>query len=200
MKRLNVVLVALLALTIPACAAKRPRAMTPDPTKVTDSTEKAAARGLAAEPAPLVGSIVFEVHDSHGRLKDFRELHNLVVDAGKAGIASRINGSGGEAAFTYIAIGTGTTSPVAGNTTLEAEIASGGGSRANGTCVRVTTDVTNDTAQCEVTYNITSTFAVTESGLFNASSSGVLLSRQTFSAINVINGDTLLIRWKIDVD
>lgn len=148
----------------------------------------------------LVGTILFEVRDRYGKLKERRELHNLVVDAGKAGIASRINGAGGEAAFTFIAIGTGATAAAAGDTALQTEISTGGGARAAGTASRVTTDVTNDTAQVVLTYNFTSSFAVTESGLLNASSAGVLLARQVFSAINVVNGDSLQITWKIDVD
>lgn len=126
-----------------------------------------------------------------------RVIANLVVSAGKAGVASRINGSGGEAAFTYIAIGTGATAAAAGDTTLQTEIASGGGSRASATASRVTTTVTNDTAQLVLTYNFTSSFAVTESGVLNAASVGVLLCRQVFSAINVVNGDSLQVTWKI---
>jgi hypothetical protein len=64
----------------------------------------------------------------------------------------------------------------------------------------VTTDVTNDTAQLVYTFTVTGTAAVTESGVFNAASSGVLLARQVFSAINVVNGDSLQITWKFDVD
>jgi hypothetical protein len=122
------------------------------------------------------------------------------VDAGKAGIASRINGSGGAAAFTFIAIGTGATAAAAGDTTLQAEITTNGGQRASCSVSLVTTDVTNDTAQCVVTYTFTGGFAVTESGYLNASSAGTLLSRQTFSAINVVSGDSLSVTWKIDVD
>lgn len=124
-------------------------------------------------------------------------LANLVTNAGKAGIASRINGSGGEAAFTYIAVGTGTTAAAAGNTTLETEITDSGLARANATASRVTTTVTNDTAQLVQTFTVTGTKAVTESGVLNASSSGVLAARQVFSAINVVNGDSLQITWKL---
>lgn len=138
--------------------------------------------------------------DSDGRVLDRREIKNLVVDAGKAGVASRINGAGGEAAFTFVAIGTGAVAPAAGDTALGAEITTGGGARAAGTATRVTTDVTNDTAQVVVTFSFTASFAVTESGLLNASSAGVLLSRQTFSAVNVANGDSLQVTWKVDVD
>ncbi len=124
-------------------------------------------------------------------------LKNLIVSAGKAGAASRINGSGGEAAFTYIGVGTGTTSPAAGNTTLETELAASGLSRANGTVSRITTSVTNDTAQVTYAFSVTGSQAVTEAGLFNASSSGTLLARQAFSALNVVNGDSLTITWRI---
>jgi hypothetical protein len=148
----------------------------------------------------LNGAIDLVVKNKRGKVKAERRIHNLVVSAGSAGVASRINGSGAEAAFTWIAIGTGATAAAAGDTTCQTEISTGGGARANGTATRVTTDVTNDTAQVEVTYNFTSSFAVTESCLLNAASAGTLLSRQVFSAINVANGDSLLIRWKLDVD
>jgi len=128
------------------------------------------------------------------------DIHNLVVSAGQAGVASRINGAGGEAAFTFIAIGTGTVAPAAGDTALGAEITTGGGARAAATASRVTTDVTNDTAQLVLTFNFTLSFAVTESGVLNAAAAGVLLARQTFSAINVANGDSLQVTWKFDVD
>jgi hypothetical protein len=127
-------------------------------------------------------------------------ISNLVTDAGKAGVASRINAAGGEAAFTYIGVGTGTTAANAADTTLQTELATSGLSRAAATASRVTTDVTNDTAQLVYTFTVTGTAAVTESGVFNAASSGVLLARQVFSAINVVNGDSLQITWKFDVD
>ena len=128
------------------------------------------------------------------------QLSNLITNAGMAAVASRINGSGGEAAFTYIAIGTGTTAAAATDTALETEITTGGGARAAATASRVTTDVANDTAQLVLTYNFTSSFAVTESGVFNDATTGVMLARQVFSAINVVNTDSLQVTWKIDVD
>lgn len=128
------------------------------------------------------------------------KISNLVVSAGSAGVASRINGDGAEAAFTYIAIGIGTTGAAAGNTALESEITTNGGERGAAAASRVTTDVTNDTAQLVLTYNFTGTFAVTESGVLNAASTGTLLARQTFTAINVISGDSLQVTWKFDVD
>jgi len=125
---------------------------------------------------------------------------NLVTTAGKAGVASRINGAGAEAAFTYIAIGTGTTAADVGDTTLETEITTGGGERASATASRTTTDTTNDTSRLVLTFNFTATFAVTEAGALNAASTGTLLNRQVFSAVNVVNGDSLQVTIDIDVD
>jgi len=124
-------------------------------------------------------------------------VRNLITNAGFAGVASRLNGAGSEAAFTYIALGTGTTAANVADTALETEIATGGGSRANATASRVTIVVTNDTAQLQHTFNFTGTFAVTESGILNAASSGVLLARQVFSAVNVVSGDSLQVTWKV---
>lgn len=131
-----------------------------------------------------------------GRWTNKLAFYNLVVNAGLAGMASRCNGAGAEAAFTYLAVGTGTTAPAAGNTALETEITDSGLARAAATCTRVTTTVTNDTAQLDKTWNVTGSKAVTEAGALNAASSGTLLGRQTFSAVNVANGDTLQVIYK----
>ena len=135
-----------------------------------------------------------------GNWADHLNISNLTTTTGKAGIASRINGDGAEAAFTYIAVGTGVTAADVADTTLQTETAVSGLSRAAATASRVTTDTTNDTAQLAKTFSVTGTVAVTESGVLNAASVGVLLARQVFSAINVVNGDSLTITWKFDVD
>lgn len=149
------------------------------------------------EGVRLQGQIDLVLRNALGLVKEERSIRNLIVSAGKAGVASRINGSGAEAAFTWIAIGTGATAPAAGNTALQTEITNNGGARANGTASRVTTTVTDDTAQVVVTFNFTGAFAVTEAGLLNASSAGTLLARQTFAAVNVANGDSLQVTWRI---
>ena len=128
-----------------------------------------------------------------GRWGYSMNISNLITNTGFAGVASRINGDGAEAAFTYIAVGTGTTGAAVGDTTLETEHAADGLSRAAATASRVTTDVTND-------FTVSGTVAVTESGCLNAAADGVLLCRQVFTAVNVVNGDTLQITWKLDVD
>lgn len=135
-----------------------------------------------------------------GHWADSRKIHNLVTNAGAAGVASRINGSGAEAAFTFIAVGTGVVAAAVTDTTLGTETAASGLSRVAATASRVTTDVTNDSARLATTFTVTGTVAVTESGVLNASSVGVLLARQVFSAVNVVNGDSLTVTWTFDVD
>ena len=135
-----------------------------------------------------------------GMYRNEMTIANLITNTGMAGVASRINGAGAEAAFTYVAIGTGTTAAAAADTTLETEITTGGGSRAAATASRTTTDVTNDTARLVLTYNFTATIAVTEAGALNAASAGVLLNRQVFTAVNVTSGDSLQVTIDVDVD
>jgi len=156
--------------------------------------------GLKPEKLPIQGRFELVHRDADGLLLDYRQFDNLVVDVGKAAVAGLIIATGHTNAFDHIAIGIGTTSPVAGNTTMESEITTNGGQRALATLSRVTTDVTNDTAQLEVTFAFTGTFAVTEAGVLDSISTGVLLCRQTLAAVNVISGDSFLVRYKIDVD
>ena len=139
-------------------------------------------------------------HMRNGKVIDHREIDNVITDAGRAAVAQRINASA-TAAFTYIAIGIGTGAAVVGDVALGSEITTFGGARASATCSNVTTSVALDTAQMVLLFTFTSgaSFAVTESGVFNAASGVTLLCRQTFSAINVTNGDTLQITWKVKV-
>lgn len=140
--------------------------------------------------APFISPIL-------GSYRSSKKIGNLITNAGFALAAGLLNGSGTPAAATYIAVGTGTTAAAVTDTALQTETATSGLSRAAGTVSLVTTTVTNDTAQIAKTFSVTGTVAVTESGVLNASSTGTLLCRQVFSAINVVNGDSLAVTWKI---
>ena len=124
---------------------------------------------------------------------------NLITTKGKEIAADQIGGTT-TAPVTAIAIGTGTTAPAAGNTALETEITTNGGQRGAATVTNVTTTTTNDTEQWVKTFTFTGSFAVTEEGLFdNNTSGGNMLARNTFSAINVVSGDSLQITHKVQV-
>lgn len=122
---------------------------------------------------------------------------NLITNVGLAIAAGQLNGVT-TAPVTAIALGTGTTAANASDTALETEITDSGGQRGAATTSRVTTTVTNDTSQWVKTFNFTGTKAVTEEGLLdNNTSGGNLLARQVFSAVNVVNGDSLQITHKV---
>jgi len=130
--------------------------------------------------------------DKDGNIKDTREYSNLVTNAGLAGLASLLNGAGGEAAFTYLAIGIGTTTEAdEEDTTLESEVVSVGGERASATASRTSSTVANDTARLLHTWTFTGSLAITETGALNAASAGTLLNRSVFAAVSVETTDSL---------
>lgn len=148
-------------------------------------------------PRWILSPFAFLVAPFFGSYGQMKVIGNGVPTVGKALIAGRLNGSGAPAVADYIAVGTGTNAFAAGDTALQTETVGSGLTRAQGTVSLVTTTTTNDTAQVLKSFTVTGTVAVTESGVLNASSGGTLLCRQVFSAINVLNGDTLQITWKV---
>lgn len=134
-----------------------------------------------------------------GRMANSVTIKNLVTNAGFAGIAARIGADAVEAAFDYLAVGTGTTAANASNTTLETEITDSGLARAQGTDSRTTTTVTNDTLNINYTWTASGSKAITECGLLNAGSSGTLLGRNVFSAVNVVSSDSFELTYKVKV-
>ena len=132
-----------------------------------------------------------------------KNAHNLITTVGKAAVAGLINGVGSVPTFVSIGQGTGVTAAAAGDTTLGTEVkadgtaAAGVHAVASATATLVTTTTTNDTAQFVGTISEAATIAVTESGVFNATTNGTLLARQVFTAVNVVSGDSLQFTWKI---
>lgn len=128
-----------------------------------------------------------------GRVKDRRRVKNLIPSAGLAYLAG-ILAAVETTIPKHLAIGTGTNSPDPGDTTLQTENCT----RVSGTQSRATTTVANDTSQVVGTFAAgNGTGAVTEVGLLTASTSGTLISRATFAAINKGASDTLEVTHKI---
>lgn len=116
-------------------------------------------------------------------------ITNTVTNVGKKICADQVGGTT-TTPVTAVAIGTG--SPTA--TALGSEITTDGGSRGAATVSNQTTTTTGDTERWTRTFNFTGTFSVTEEGLFdNNTSGGNMLASQSFSAVNVGNGDSLQI-------
>lgn len=132
----------------------------------------------------------------NGKEIEKREVRNTITNTGLAEIANLVGNVSTPVAFTYLAVGIGTTPAAAGNTTLESEITDTGLGRSAATVTRQTTSVTNDTLQLVKQWTATGVKAITECGAFNASSAGIMLGRQVFAAINTVNGDTVQITYK----
>lgn len=146
---------------------------------------------MLSDNLKLKGRVGIVLKDKDGKVKETRQINNLVVDAGLDFIASRMVGTS-SSVMSHMGIGSGTTAAAAGNTDLESILGS-----------RIT--LTSSTATSEEVLYVASfgagvsTGAVTESAIFNASSSGDMLCRTTFSVINKSSDDTLQINWTISL-
>lgn len=117
---------------------------------------------------------------------------NLVVTAGKNWIAGRMYDTGIPDEMSHMAIGTGNTAAAAGDTGLGTEA---------GRVALTSTTVTNNSVAYVATFPAgTGTGAITEAGIFNASSGGTMLCRTVFSVINKGAADTLGITWTVTVN
>ena len=139
----------------------------------------------------VTGELKLTLTRPDGNVKHEVIIPNLVVTTGKNYIASRMKDASATA-MSHMAIGTGSTSAAAGNTAL--------GSEAGRVALTSTTVSNNDVAYVATFPAGTGTGALTEAGIFNASSSGTLLCRTVFSVINKAAADTLGITWTVSVN
>ena len=121
-----------------------------------------------------------------------RDIDNLVVTAGKGFVASRMIGTSA-GVMTHMAVGTGPTDPAAGDTALETQV---GSRKAFTTSASVSGAVV--TYVCAFSAG-EGTGALTEAGIFNASSSGTMLCRTEFSVVNKGASDSMTITWTVTV-
>jgi len=120
---------------------------------------------------------------------DEKMIEDLVVNAGLNALCGQAFDVSGArpAVFNYVAIGTGTATPIATDTALGAE------------AMRVTGTYAKDApvGECSMdgTFNIVATLALTECGLLNAASAGTLYCRDTYTVKNVVSGDTVKVYY-----
>ena len=138
----------------------------------------------------LVGQLKLTLTRPSGHVKHEIIVPNLVVTTGKNFIASRIKDASATA-MTHMAIGTGSTAAAVGNTAL--------GSEAGRVALASTTVSTNNVAYVATFPAGTGTGAITEAGLFNASSSGTMLCRTVFQVVNKGASDSMTITWTVTV-
>lgn len=136
----------------------------------------------------LTGTCDVVLRDQHGNIKETRHVENLVVSTGRDAIIERLDSSPSTGAPSHMAVGTGSTSPAAGNTALGTEIdrnALTSNTSSSGVLTMIGNWAAGDATNS----------AIAEAGVFNASSSGTMYSRATFTAINKGSADTLQITW-----
>lgn len=138
--------------------------------------------------------VIGNVETIHIHADGTEEKHfcNLVVTTGKTFIASRM-ASASAAVMGWIEVGTGTNAAVVGDTTLQTALYR-----------KATTVSGGSPSGASVTYSVTlnpgeGTGALTEAGIFNASSAGTMLARTVFGVINKAAGDTVIINWTISL-
>jgi hypothetical protein len=144
---------------------------------------------MIQESIKAKGKLQIKLFGPDGKLKSEKTIPNLVVTTGKTFIAARMVGT--PTAMSHMAIGSGTTDPVVGNTALETELGR----------VALTSSASSGAV---VTYVAsfgagTGTGAVTEAGILNASSGGTLLCRTEFAVVNKGADDSMSVTWTITV-
>ena len=139
----------------------------------------------------MTGELRITVTNPEGTITQETVVPTLVVSAGKDFIAERMKDAT-TTAMSHMAIGTDTTAAAAGDTALGTEA---------GRVSLTSTTVTSNAVAYVATFGAgTGTGAITEAGLFNASSSGDMLCRTVFSVINKGAADTLGITWTVTVN
>lgn len=141
------------------------------------------------EDLKLRGDVAIVLKDKDGNVKDSREIHNLVVNAGLEFICSRMAGTSADV-MSHMALGSDTTAAAAGQTDLLSIL----GAR----------EALDSTTASSNTITYVSSFeagegtgAVTEAGIFNAVTSGTMLCRTVFAVVNKAADDTMSVTWTI---
>ena len=132
----------------------------------------------------LTGKLSIAIND-----EVVQEVPNLVVTAGKNYVADRIKNN--STVMSHMAIGTGSTAAAAGNTAL--------GSESARTALTSSTVTDNEIVYVDTFAAGTGTGAITEAGIFNASSGGTMLCRTDFSVVNKGASDAMTITWTVTV-
>ncbi len=156
--------------------------------KVGDRPEGIKAPGSGHQEAFKIKGVLEQWLKKPDGTVEYHRSENIIVDVGFDLIADVIGLTAQPVEVTHCAIGTGTTAAAATDTTLETEL------------VRKTTAYTH-TASTKV-FQFETTFlagegtgTITEAGLFNNVTAGVMLDRVTFAAVGKAAADELTQRF-----
>jgi len=138
----------------------------------------------------VTGNLDIVVLDENGVKKDARHVDNLVVAVGKQVIAARLVGNS-LPVFSHMAVGSSNTAATVSQTALGTEI---------GRVILDSTQRTSNVISYAATFPAgTGTGTLTEAGIFNDGTTGNLLCRTNFNAVNKSAGDTIVITWNVTI-
>ena len=144
----------------------------------------------------LTGELHIVLRDQYGNIKDERVVPNLVVTTGKYLLARRLAGvvTGTSATPSHMGVGSSSVAADVSNTSVTAL-----GSRV---ALNTITDpgLTNVVTMSATFIAGVGTGAITEAGIFNALTGGVMLCRTVFATVNKAAGDVLTINWAITIN
>ena len=134
------------------------------------------------------GALRIVVTSAEGQVKEDVQVKNLVVNTGLNYIVSRMKDATATA-MSHMELGTGTTAAAGADTALGTAIS---GSRT----ALTSTTVSGNTVTYVASFSAgTGTGAVTEAGIFNATSAGTMLCRTVFPVVNKQSGDSMTVTW-----
>jgi hypothetical protein len=159
-------------------------------------------RAIRGEVAVACCELRARVLRANGRTEELgvisrKKVTQVFVKDIAAAMATATDGSGSHATFNdyiYHQSGTGTNAESNADTALQTPV----GSRVAGTRADVSSG-TNGGYRTVATITYSGTFAITEHGVFNATTGGTLLDRSVFSAINVNNGDSIEFTYTLTI-
>jgi hypothetical protein len=171
--------------------------------------------------AMMTGHVETIITDAAGNVREYRQSDNLIVNNGENCVILMLFGANGgdstgdgtntcgqiNAGFRVIAIGNGTTAAANGDLDLEAESTDAGMARKTATTITLTNStaasgISQATAVLEATFtNPNGPNPISESGLFNSTNTAAdgLFARQVFTAVSLNNGDSLTVRWTVNI-
>ena len=152
---------------------------------------QAAARAIGV--ATLKGTLRARLFRANGDIVDYGLIScRLVTDAFVEEMVDQLQAEDSTwGDFKFVDSGVGVTGAAVGDTDIET---TDGESRSTGS---QTEGASAEIYKSVGTIAYTTTKAITEHGLFNVVTGGILMDRHTFSAINVVNGDSIEFTYEL---
>ena len=178
----------------------------------------ASTNAISNDKATMLGHATLEVIAPDGHIVAYRQTDNVIVNRGDDCASKALFGStGGNCAvvtgsgtFKNIAIGTASTHTSGDRTVnaLDSELTTGFSVPASGDRVVTSPTITQvgggtgSVTQLLATFTVSGSQNIAEAGLFDTTgtSAGNMLARQTFTTVQLLSSDSIVVTWNITVN